>query len=107
MGAMESNVFTIIGNRMKGHRKNWSINGGENLARLLCLKFTGRLTKALDDLGVSVLPERYAEELAVELSAAKTPLREGKGYNGFHKAMIPPTQKWLKQIAAIKPVYSF
>ena len=107
MGAMESNVFTIIGNRMKGHRKNWSISGGENLARLLCLKFTGRLAKALDDLPACVLPERYAEELTIELSAAKVPLREGKGYNGFHQAMIPSTQKWLKQIAAMRPVYSF
>jgi len=107
MGAMESNVFTIIGNRMKGHRKNWSINGGENLARLLCLKFTGRLIDALDNMAACVVPERYAEELTVELSATKVPLREGKGYNGFRKSMIPSTQKWLKEIAAIRPVYSF
>ena len=107
MGAMESNVFTIIGNRMKGHRKNWSINGGENLARLLSLKFTGRLSKALDNLAACALPERYAEELIIELSAAKVPLCEGKGYDGFHQALIPSTQKWLKQIAAMKPVYSF
>jgi len=107
MGAMESNVFTIVGNRMKGHRKNWSIEGGENLARLLCLKFTGRLAQALDNLAACVLPERYSEELAIELSAAKVPLREGKGYNGFRKAMIPSTQKWLKEIAAVRPVYSF
>jgi len=107
MGAMESNVFTIIGNRMKGHRKNWSINGGDNLARLLCLKFTGRLTEALDSLSACILPGRYAEELTVKLSAAKVPLREGKGYNGFRQARIPSTQKWLKDIAAIKPVYTF
>ena len=106
MGAMESNVFTIIGNRMKGHRKNWSIAGGDNLARLLCLKFTGRLTKALDNLPACVLPERYAEELIVELSAAKVPLREGKGYDGYHQAMIPATQKWLKELVKIKPFCS-
>ena len=107
MGAAESNIFTIIGNRMKGRRHCWSIGGGNNLARLLCLKHTGRLRGILDNLSATVLPERYAEEITVEMSAAKVPLSEGKGYNGFHQAMIPSTQKWLKQIAAIKPVYSF
>lgn len=33
---MESNVFTLIGNRMKGRRACWSIDGGNNLAALLC-----------------------------------------------------------------------
>ena len=107
MGAMESNIFTIIGNRMKGGRANWSISGGENLARLLCLKFTGRLADAMDSLGSCVLPERYAEEAIVGMSAAKTPLREGAGYNGFHQALIPSAQKWLKDIAALKPIYTF
>jgi len=106
MGAMESNVYTLIGNRMKGGRANWSIDGGNNLARLLCRKHTGRLRGVLDSLSAVALPERYAEEVAVEMSAAKSPQREGKGYDGFHQAMIPSTQKWLKSIAAIKPVYS-
>ena len=107
MGAMESNIFTIIGNRMKGGRASWSIDGGGNLARLLCLKYTGRLRGILDSLSAIVLPERYAEEITIPMSAAKTPQYEGKGYNGFHQAMIPSTQKWLKEIAAIRPVYSF
>ena len=33
---MESNVFTLIGNRMKGRRECWSIDGANNLAVLLC-----------------------------------------------------------------------
>ncbi|MDR0491434.1 MAG: hypothetical protein LBH28_09365 [Oscillospiraceae bacterium] len=107
MGAMESNIFTIIGNRMKGRRKCWSIEGGNNLARLLCLKFTGKLRGTLTSLSATVLPERYVEEITVGMSAAKAPSREGKGYNGFHQILIPSTQKWLKDIAAIKPVYSF
>jgi hypothetical protein len=106
MGAMESNVYTLIGNRMKGGRANWSIDGGNNLARLLCRKHTGRLRGVLDSLSAAALPGRYAEEVAVVMSAAKSPQREGKGYDGFHQAMIPSTQKWLKSIAAIKPVYS-
>jgi hypothetical protein len=106
MGACESNIYTIIGNRMKGGRANWSIEGGNNLARLLCSKFTGKLADDLRSLGVAVLPERYAEEITVAMSAAKSPLREGSGYNGFHQALIPSSLKWLKDIAALKPLSS-
>jgi len=104
MGACESNIFTMIGNRMKGRRASWSIKGGNNLARLLCLKHTGRLGEMLENLSTTVLPERYAEAITVEMSAAKTPQREGKGYDGFHHASIPSTQKWLKELAALKPL---
>ena len=106
MGTMESNVFTIIGNRMKGRRACWSINGGNNLARLLCLKFTNRLSEALQSLTACVLPERYAEEIPIILSA-KVPMREGKGYNGFRKAEsfpATPDYKWLKGLGALRPL---
>jgi len=106
MGACESNIYTIIGNRMKGGRANWSIDGGNNLARLLCLKFTGKLTGVLANLSAMVLPERYSEEVKVEFSAAQIPQREGKGYNGFRQASIPSDQKWLKDIASLKPLSS-
>jgi len=106
LGAMESNVFTIVGNRMKGRRACWSINGGNNLARLLCLKFTKRLTKTLQTLTVGVLPKRYAEEIPIILSA-KVPKREGKGYNGFHHAgsfPATPDYKWLRDFGALRPL---
>ena len=107
MGAMESNVFTIIGNRMKGGRCLWSISGGNNLARLLCLYHTKRLSAVIDGIGNHVLPERYEKEVAVKTSAANVPQREGKGYDGFHHYNVPSAQKGLKDIARIKPVYSF
>jgi len=105
MGCMESNIYTIIGNRMKGGRACWSIKGGNNLARLLCLKHTQRLSAALKNLSNCVLPERYVEEI-ITTSAAKIPPRVGKGYNGFKQTLIPSNQKWLKDIAVIKPLYS-
>jgi len=104
MGAMESNIFTILGNRMKGRRACWSIDGGNNLARLLCLKFTNRLSDTLRSLAACVLPERYADEITLELSAAKVPLREGKGYNGFHQTLIPASMGWLKDLASLRPL---
>jgi len=107
MGCMESNIFTIIGNRMKGRRACWSVKGGENLARLLCLKHTGRLRSVMANLSATILPEQYSEEIITEMSAAKTPKRDGKGYNGFHQMLIPSSQKWFKNLAATRPVYKF
>ena len=106
LGAMESNVFTIIGNRMKGRRKCWSINGGNNLARLLCLKTTGKLRGTITALS-SHMPEKYAEEAIRVFSSAKTEKSVGKGYNGFDSVLIPTSQKWLKAITGMKPLSEF
>ena len=105
LGAMESNVFTILGNRMKGRRACWSIAGGNNLARILCRKHTGRLSGALENLDRFALPEKYATEIQVELSATKIPKREGIGYNGFRKAQVPSAQKWLQNLTALQPLH--
>ena len=104
MGAMESNIFTIIGNRMKGGRACWSIDGGNNLARLLCLKATGKLVETLRGLSSVVLPERYADKIERALSASKVPLSKGKGYNGYHQMLVPSSMPWFKDLAAIKPL---
>jgi hypothetical protein len=100
MGAMESNIFTLIGNRMKGRRACWSINGGNNMARLLCLKATQKLHEALKTLSVVVLPDRYFEEIEIKMSAKQVPLREGKGYNGFKHMSVPASLKWMKDLAS-------
>jgi hypothetical protein len=103
---MESNVFTLVANRMKGRRLCWSIDGANNLARLLCLKHTGRLTETLENLTPVSLPERYAEEIASCLSAAAIGQSAGKGYDGYHQSPAPPTPdfKWLRGIGAAKLV---
>ena len=41
--SMESNIFTIIGSRMKHNRTCWSVPGANNLAVLLALHHTGHL----------------------------------------------------------------
>jgi hypothetical protein len=105
MGAMESNIFTIIGNRMKGGRKCWSINGGNNLASLLCLRATNKLSETLKNLTSVVLPQKYEEEIISVLSSSKVAKTIGKGYNGYSKSTVPPIPKlkWLKDIFSLKP----
>ena len=105
MGCMESNVFTIVGNRMKGRRALWSIDGGKNLARLLCLKATKKLSDTLRNLTSVALPEKYAEEIR-GLTPSKVAKSVGKGYNGFAQAApcpATPDYKWLRGIGALRP----
>ena len=74
LGSMEGNVFTIIGNRMKGRRACWSINGGNRLAALLCKHY----------------------------SVNAAPQKDGKGYEFARNISIPSGMKWLKQISSFK-----
>lgn len=46
-GSMESNIFTVIGSRMKHNRTCWSVAGANNLAALLALHHTGHLRRVL------------------------------------------------------------
>ncbi len=104
LGCMESNIFSIIGNRMKGRRGCWSIEGGNNLARLLCLKMTGKLSEKIGAISTACLPEKYTEEQTVILSAAQIPLRVGKGYNGFTEGGVFPATanyEWLRNIGRV------
>jgi len=107
LGAMESNIFTIIGNRMKGGRACWSIDGGNNLARLLTLKHTKKLHETLDGLTSWVLPAKYAEEVTVKMTPRQIPMQAGKGYEGRHAASFPskPGYKWLRELGKIKPEF--
>ena len=100
-GSMESNIFTLIGNRMKGRRACWSVSGADNLAALLCLKHTGRLPAVLKSLGP--IEPVDADPIAVGFSAHKVPDRVGKGYNGFKHAAIPE-MPWAKKILGMKPL---
>jgi len=105
LGAMESNVFSLIGRRMKGRRAAWSIRGGGNLGRLLCLKTTKRLKSVLCSVMGCGLPERYVEEITKPLKASQVEKSIGKGYDGFTKAMIPATTdfRWLKGMMVSNP----
>jgi len=50
LGTMEHNVCDVIYIRMKGRKMSWSIKGGTNLSKILALKASGKLYKAIRDL---------------------------------------------------------
>lgn len=101
LGSMESNVFTIIGNRMKGRRCCWSIRGAENLANLLCLKHTMGLSPLF--AGLEPIPDK--EPVFVDtgrpFSASKMPKSTGNGVEFYNRAPIP-NLPWLRDIAGFK-----
>jgi hypothetical protein len=103
-GAMESNVFSIIGQRMKRNRTNWSVKGGNNLARFLTLKSTGKLHEVLGNISSSVLPQKYEEKVQVALSSSKVPKSVGKGYDGVKQSSISNAPSWVKNILSFNSI---
>ena len=97
LGSMESNVFTLIGNRMKDRRACWSVSGGENLANLLCLRHTTGF-EDLYNLPPLPVPEKEEEaDSGIPLSSSKVPEREGRG-NECYKRAVLPNLPWLKAL---------
>lgn len=99
LGSMESNVYTLIGNRMKGNRCCWSIDGANNLSVLLCKYHTdgfGDLIKHIDP------PTSDFTDNMKPLSAHKACLSVGKGYEYPYHSEISTHEKWLKDLVSIK-----
>lgn len=82
LGAMESNIYTLIGNRMKDGRACWSIRGANNLALILCAYHTSGLESLFCDLDSIPEPRKETEfiDTLPLFGADKVPVREGKGY---------------------------
>lgn len=93
-GSMEGNVFTIIGNRMKGRRACWSINGGNRLAALLCKHYSVSLsneTKTITDRINCNAP----------LSAGKVSPTDGKGYEAIRNISVPSGMNGLNRFLLV------
>jgi len=80
LGTMEHQVCDGAAKRMKHQKASWSKEGAANMGRILCIKACRNLYRAVTTLSKTVLPERYTETIEEVLSAAKTPIRDGKGY---------------------------
>ena len=100
LGSMESNVFTLIGNRMKGRRANWSINGANHLASILCAYHTTGM-QSIFGKQRELPPETIQPVESMPVSAAKVQKKVGHGYEPEHSATLPNIP-WLKQISSLK-----
>ena len=84
LGSMESNIYTLVGNRMKGGRCCWSIRGGDNLALLLTAYHTSGLENLFADLPAPPKPKEVWKDTLPMFGASKVPEREGHGYDYCH-----------------------
>ena len=85
LGIQESSNCNLITLRMKHRKGSWSKQGGNHMAKMLCLRNTIGL-----DLIFGLLPAPQAVTPTAEpLSAAQTPMYDGEGYGGewLHAAM--------------------
>ena len=107
LGSMESNVFSLIGNRMKDRRACWSINGGNHLAAILCAYHTTGLENIFAPLPEVVVPVR--EENWVDdgrpLSASQMPCKTGSGYE-YHNISTTNYSDLLRSISMLSPLSS-
>lgn len=81
MGTMENHVWSVIARRMKHNHTSWSRQGGNHLAKILAKKCSGKLYEVTERFKHPVFEEEKAEEIWREiLMSAKTPKKDGKGY---------------------------
>ena len=106
LGSMESNVFTLIGNRMKDRRACWSINGGNHLAAVLCAYHTTGLENifaSLPEVPVLEKEEDWVDD-GKPISASKMPQTVGSGYEHQHNITTTNFSDVLREISAFTPL---
>lgn len=101
LGSMESNVFTLIGNRMKGRRFNWSVEGGDNLASLLCAYHTTGMDGLFAEMPAEPKPADEWIDDGRPLAAKDNPKAIGKGYEYPAGVSTQGGPYWLRDIAKI------
>ena len=90
MGTMENHVWSVIAKRMKHNHTSWSIKGGNNLAKILAKKCSGRLNEVASKLKMPVFEGKTVELIVKEvLSAGRIKKKVGKGYEYPVQGKIP------------------
>ena len=88
LGSMESNIFTLIGDRMKDNRCCWSIKGGNNLALILSLYHTTGFESLFKE--PIPFPDEEPDYIADDnmLLIRDIPKRIGHGYEYYNRGSI-------------------
>lgn len=79
MGVQENQNCSLITNRMKGRKMRWSVEGADNLAKIIYTRENEDLEKIVEKYdGVIILPDDYEKEIQI-LSADKVQKVIGSG----------------------------
>ena len=97
MGTMEGHIWSIVAARMKNNHTTWSRRGADHLAKILAKKCEGKLDEVTRRLEQPVFEEEQVEAaLGETLSAAKVPMREGRGYEYPVKGSVTAINEALR-----------
>lgn len=81
MGTMENHVWSVIAKRMKHNHTCWSIKGGNNLAKILTKKCSGKLNEVASKLRMPVFEKTAAGKIETDiLMVGQVEKKVGKGY---------------------------
>ncbi|WP_160693478.1 ISLre2 family transposase [Clostridium sp. C2-6-12] len=67
LGTMEHNICDVLAQRMKGRKMSWSINGADNLAKILSEKFSNRLFDTVDKIYRNIIPDDVINTVVAKL----------------------------------------
>lgn len=67
LGTMEHNICDVLAQRMKGRKMSWSVNGADNLAKILSEKFSNRLFDTVDKIYRNIIPKEVVDSINVSL----------------------------------------
>lgn len=97
LGTMEGNNWSILASRLKHNHRSWSKSGANNLSKILAKKSEGKLDEVTRRMEPPVFETQLAEEIIGEiLSAAKSPEREGKGYEPVIRGSLAAINEALR-----------
>lgn len=89
---MENNICDVLAQRIKGRKMSWSINGADNLAKVLSEKFNNRLFDTIDKIYRNIIPKEVIESINITLpltsSQANRKAKKSKSYQ-CQSAQIP------------------
>ena len=84
MGTIENHVWSVIAKRMKNNHTSWSKRGGNNLAKILAKKCSGKLNEVFEKIYIPKSVPVTEEELEIKIPLRELKKRVGKGYEYSH-----------------------
>lgn len=67
LGTMEHNICDVLAQRMTGRKMSWSINGADNLSKILSEKFSNRLFDTVDKIYRNIIPDDAIDTIVTKL----------------------------------------
>jgi hypothetical protein len=95
MGTMEGTVCNLVALRMKRRKASFSKDGATKLARLICLKRSGKLDGVISEMNSIAISKPLERIITEGLSAAQIPLKTGDGYHYPVNGAVPFTEGFM------------